>query len=99
QHKAVLKAGDSARGNKVVLGKIFKNSWEDKLKEVMNSKQEWIIQQLCYLQNTKDNRYEDISVFVADGVVQGFSSRISSNEIMNVGQGGFSQPVILMDDN
>ncbi|CAG8648557.1 1101_t:CDS:1 [Racocetra persica] len=31
QHKAVLKAGDSAGGNEVVLGKIFKNSWEDKL--------------------------------------------------------------------
>ncbi|KAF0513781.1 hypothetical protein F8M41_017735 [Gigaspora margarita] len=75
---AVLKAGDSIRGREVVLGKNF-NSWEDKLKEIMNSNKEWITQELCYLQNTKDNRYEDISVFVVDGVVQGFMSRISAN--------------------
>ncbi|CAG8747107.1 2914_t:CDS:2, partial [Racocetra fulgida] len=37
QHKAVLKAGDSAGGKEVILGKNFKDSWEDKLKEIMNS--------------------------------------------------------------
>ncbi|CAG8762032.1 1228_t:CDS:1 [Dentiscutata erythropus] len=99
QHKAVLKAGDSSRGKEVVLGKNIKNSWEDKLKEIMNSNKEWIMQELCYLQNTKDNRYEDISVFIIDGVVQGFSSRISFNEIVNVGHGGFRQSVILKHDN
>ncbi|CAG8741687.1 13395_t:CDS:2 [Gigaspora margarita] len=67
--------------------------------EIMNSNKEWIIQELCYLQNTKDNRYEDISVFVVDGVVQGFMSRISANEIVNVEQGGFFQSVVLKYDN
>ncbi|KAF0553871.1 putative conserved protein, circularly permuted ATPgrasp superfamily [Gigaspora margarita] len=99
QNKAVLKAGDSIRGREVVLGKNFKSSWEDKLKEIMNSNKEWIIQELCYLQNTKDNRYEDIAVFVVDGVVQGFMSRISANEIVNVEQGGFGQSVVLKYDN
>ncbi|CAG8825717.1 14933_t:CDS:1, partial [Dentiscutata erythropus] len=95
QHKAVLKAGNSSRGNEVILGKNFKNSWKDKLKEIMNSNKEWIVQELCYLQNTKDNRYEDIIVFVADGVVQGIGSRISSKEIVNIRQGGFAQSVVL----
>ncbi|CAG8819542.1 6117_t:CDS:1, partial [Cetraspora pellucida] len=99
QHKAVLKAGDSSRGREIVIGKNFKNNWEDKLKEVMNSNKEWIIQELCCLQNTKDNRYEDLSVFVADGVVQGFMSRISDTEIINIPQGGFFQPVILKYDD
>ncbi|CAG8777807.1 14682_t:CDS:1 [Gigaspora margarita] len=99
QHKAVLKAGDSSRGREVVLGKNFKSSWENKLKEIMNSNKEWIVQELCYLQNTKDNKYEDIAVFVADGVVQGFMSRISANEIVNVVQGGFIQSVVLKYDS
>ncbi|CAG8762014.1 6965_t:CDS:2, partial [Gigaspora rosea] len=38
---AVLKAGDSAAGLEIIIGKNFKNSWEDKLKEVMNSDKEW----------------------------------------------------------
>ncbi|CAG8483795.1 4288_t:CDS:1 [Cetraspora pellucida] len=99
QHKAVLKAGDSSRGREIVIGKNLENSWEDKLKEVMNSNKEWIMQELCYLQYTKDNRYEDISVFVADGIVQGFMSRISDTEIINIPQGGFFQPVILKYDD
>ncbi|CAG8552061.1 4664_t:CDS:1 [Dentiscutata erythropus] len=99
QHKAVLKAGESAGGKEVIIGKNFKNNWEDKLKEIMNSDKEWIIQELCYLQNVEDNRYEDISVFVADGIVQGFMSRNSDNEIVNVKQGGFYQSVILKHDN
>ncbi|CAG8784373.1 6210_t:CDS:2, partial [Dentiscutata erythropus] len=97
QHKAVLKAGDSIRGRDVILGKNFKDSWEDKLREIMNSNREWIIQELCYLQNTKDNRFEDITVFIADGVVQGFGSRISSSEVVNASHGGFGQSVVLND--
>ncbi|CAG8466133.1 6242_t:CDS:1 [Dentiscutata heterogama] len=99
QHKAVLKAGDSSRGREVILGKNYKNSWEDKLREIMNSNKEWIIQELCYLQNTKDNRYEDIAVFIVDGVVQGFGSRISSDEILNASKVGFGQSVVLKYDN
>ncbi|KAF0492474.1 hypothetical protein F8M41_021706 [Gigaspora margarita] len=99
QHKAVLKAGDSAAGLEIIIGKNFKNNWEDKLKEVMNSDKEWIIQELCYLQNTNENRYEDIAAFVCDGIVQGFMSRNSDNEIVNVNKGGFYQSVILKHDN
>ncbi|CAG8741788.1 6372_t:CDS:1 [Racocetra fulgida] len=99
QHKAVLKAGDSSRGREIVIGKNFNDSWEDKLKEIMNSDKEWIIQELCYLQNSKDNRYEDISVFVADGIVQGFMSRIGDTEIVNIPHGGRFQPVILKHDD
>ncbi|CAG8818828.1 9790_t:CDS:1, partial [Racocetra persica] len=95
QHKAVLKAGDSSRGREIVIGKNFTNRWEDKLKEVMNSNKEWVIQELCYLQNTKDNRYADISVFVADGIVQGFMSRVSDTEVVNIPQSGCFQSVIL----
>ncbi|CAG8826808.1 20151_t:CDS:2, partial [Gigaspora rosea] len=53
QHKAVLKASDSSRVEKLYLEKNYKNNWED------------------------------ILVFAADGIV-------STNEIVNVGQDGFS---------
>jgi len=46
------------------------------------------MQELCYLKNAEDGRYEDITVFLADGLVKGVSSRISANEITNVSLGG-----------
>ena len=36
------------------------------------------MQELCYLKNAEDGRYEDITVFLADGLVKGVSSRISA---------------------
>jgi hypothetical protein len=61
----------------------------------MSSNEEWVIQELCYLQNTKDGKYEDVTVFLADGLVKGISSRISPSEIVNVCQGGKFQAAIL----
>jgi hypothetical protein len=59
------------------------------------------MQELCYLKlkNTKDDKYQDIIVFLADGVVKGISSRISTNEIINVGQGGLLQSVVCVPMN
>jgi hypothetical protein len=57
------------------------------------------MQELCYLRNTKDNKYEDLIVFLTDGLVQGVASRISESEIINVSKGGFLQSVVLVDED
>jgi hypothetical protein len=62
----------------------------------MKSGQPWIIQELCSLRNIS-GRYEDISVFVSEGVLQGIVSRISANEIVNVSNGGLFQPAVLLE--
>jgi glutathione synthase/RimK-type ligase-like ATP-grasp enzyme len=95
----VLKPGDLARGEKIFFGKNFTNkAWEEKIKEAMSSNEEWILQELCYLSKTKDGKYQDIIVFLADGRVQGISSRVSEQEIVNVAKGGYVQAVVLRPD-
>jgi hypothetical protein len=61
----------------------------------MNSAEEWILQELCYLSKTKDGKYQDIIVFLADGQVCGISSRVSDQEVVNVAKGGYGQAVVL----
>ncbi|CAH1756517.1 15460_t:CDS:10 [Entrophospora sp. SA101] len=80
--KVVLKPGDFGNGEGIFFGKNFTESaWKDKIREAMESKQSRVIQERCYLRNTPDGRYEDISIYVVDGVARGFVSRISANEI------------------
>jgi len=55
------------------------------------------MQELCYLGRTKDGQYEDVTVFLADGLVQGIASRVSASEVINVARGGTSQVVILSE--
>lgn len=99
--QTVLKPGDLARGEKIFFGKNFtKKSWEDKIKEAMNSNEEWVLQELCCLSRTKDGKYQDIVVFLADGEMQGIASRVSDSEIVNVVKGGcYVQAVVLCSDN
>lgn len=98
QDKAVLKPGDLGRGKGVKFGKNFtKEVWEEKIKGAMNSQQAWVIQERCYLRNTPDGRYEDIAVYLIDGVAQGFLSRISVNEVVNIHNGGLFQPTVLIE--
>ena len=97
--QVVLKPGDLARGEKVFFGKNFaKKGWEEKIKEAMRSSEEWILQELCYLSKTEEGKYQDIIVFLADGKVQGISSRVSNHEIVNVAKGGYGQAVVLCPD-
>lgn len=97
--QVVLKPGDLARGEKIFFGKNFtKKAWEEKIKEVMNSSEEWILQELCYLSKNETGKYHDIIVFLADGKVQGIASRVSDNEIVNVAKGGYGQAVVLCSD-
>ncbi|CAI2192914.1 3855_t:CDS:2, partial [Funneliformis geosporum] len=58
---------------------------------------EFVIQERCYLRNTSDGRYEDIAVYLMDGKVQGFLSRISANEVVNVAKNGLFQPTVLLE--
>jgi len=97
--QVVLKPGDLARGEKVFFGKNFtKKGWEEKIKEAMSSSEEWILQELCYLSKTEEGKYQDIIVFLADGKVQGISSRVSDHEIVNVAKGGYVQAAVLCPD-
>jgi glutathione synthase/RimK-type ligase-like ATP-grasp enzyme len=94
--RAVLKPGDLSRGEGIKFGKYFEESaWQTEIEAATNSHEEWVIQELCYLKRAKDGRYEDITVFLADRLVKGVSSRISTNEIMNVSRGGVWQSVVL----
>ena len=94
--KAVLKPGDLSRGEGIKFGKHFEESaWQNEIEAATNSREEWVMQELCYLKNAEDGRYEDITVFLADGLVKGVSSRISANEITNVSLGGLWQSVVL----
>jgi len=101
--KAVLKPGDLARGENIFLGKNFTKKlssahWKEKIKKAMSSDGEWILQELCYLLKTKDGKYHDIIVFLADGRVRGIASRVSVHEIVNVAKGGRGQAVVLCLD-
>jgi len=97
--KAVLKPGDLARGENIFLGKnLTKKAWKEKIKKAMSSDGEWILQELCYLLKTKDGKYHDIIVFLADGRVRGIASRVSVHEIVNVAKGGRGQAVVLCLD-
>jgi hypothetical protein len=97
--KAVLKPGDLSRGEGIKFGKHFdEEAWKTEIKATANSREEWVMQELCYLQSTKDGRYEDITVFLADGLVQGVTSRISESEVINVSKGGLLQSVVLNYD-
>ncbi|CAG8604987.1 3585_t:CDS:2, partial [Ambispora leptoticha] len=98
--QTVLKPGDLARGEGILFGKNFTNEeWEKKIRKAMSSNEEWILQKLCYLSKTKDGKYQDIVVFLADGVVRGISSRVSDHEIVNIAQGGNRQAVVLDFEN
>ncbi|CAG8840604.1 11200_t:CDS:2, partial [Racocetra persica] len=46
----------------------------------------------------EDGKYQDITVFLADGVVRGIGSRVSDQEIVNVAQGGQRQAVVLSSE-
>ena len=97
--KAVLKPGDLSRGEGIKFGKYFdEKAWQTEIKTATSSSEEWVMQELCYLSQTKDGQYEDITVFLADGLVQGVASRISASEVINVAQGGLSQAVILAEE-
>jgi hypothetical protein len=87
-----------SRGEGIKFGKNFtEKDWQAEIEAATSSREEWVIQELCYLRRTKEGQYEDITVFLADGLVQGVASRISDSEIINVSQGGLSQAVILSE--
>jgi glutathionylspermidine synthase len=93
---SVLKPGDLARGNGVIFGKNCNdNIWKKNIQNAMNSDNEWVIQELCYLKKNENNEYHDIVVFIENGNIKGIGSRVSEDEIINVHKNGSSQPVIL----
>lgn len=94
---SVLKPGDLARGENIIFGKNCNNdTWKKHIQNAMDSSNNWVIQELCCLRKNKDNKYEDIVSFIADGEVKGVASRISQDEIINVHRNGSGQSVVLI---
>lgn len=98
KYKAVLKQADLSRGENIIFGKKCNDDvWKKYIQNAMNSKNNWIIQELCYLKrDNKSNKYEDLVVFIADGDIKGIASRTSNDEIVNVNKNGYPQPVVLI---
>ncbi|CAO3637592.1 unnamed protein product [Cunninghamella blakesleeana] len=93
---AVLKPGDLALGINVLFGKnCDDDTWKQHIQNAMASDNYWIMQELCYLKK-KNDRFEDLICYIADGEVVGIASR-SLNEIVNVHAGGRIQHVVLSE--
>ncbi|CAO3637584.1 unnamed protein product [Cunninghamella blakesleeana] len=94
---AVLKPGDLALGINVLFGKnCDDDTWKQHIQNAMASDNYWIMQELCYLKK-KNDRFEDLICYIADGEVVGIASRSSPSEIVNVYAGGRVQPVVLSE--
>ena len=73
-----------------------------------NKNKNWIVQEYCNIPKieipvfndkeiTFEERYFGIDFFMFNGKYSGIVSRISEKKIINVGSGGFEQPVLLID--
>ncbi|CAO3637604.1 unnamed protein product [Cunninghamella blakesleeana] len=95
---AVLKPGDLALGLDVLLGKnCDDDTWKQHIQKAMASDSYWVMQELCYLKR-KNDKFVDLTCYIADGEVVGVGSRISSSEIINVFAGGIGQCVVVIPE-
>ncbi|CAO3637552.1 unnamed protein product [Cunninghamella blakesleeana] len=95
---AVLKPGDLALGMDIQFGKnCDDDTWKQYIQKAMATDNYWIMQELCYLRRRNDE-FEDLICYVADGEVISVSSRISPNEIVNVFAGGRLQCVVVASE-
>jgi len=104
----VLKIDNETRGSNIYIGKnITTDRWKELLKD--NNNQNWIIQDYCNIPSTvilenKDGKIKEtekkygIDFFMYNGKYSGIVSRISESDIINVGSGGYEQPVLLVDN-
>lgn len=99
RENAVLKPGELAMGKGVIFGKYFTDEeWVEKIKSTMKSPNLWVIQDLCYLKRTEDGNYQDVAVYLVDGLVKGVVSRVSPDEVVNIRKVGRFQWVVLERD-
>lgn len=103
----VLKVDNETRGSNIYIGKdLNKNEWEFLLKEKIGKN--WIVQEYCSIPKIEvpviekneiifEDRYYGIDFFMFNGKFSGIVSRISEKKIINVGSGGFEQPVLVIE--
>ncbi|WP_077296912.1 hypothetical protein [Virgibacillus pantothenticus] len=102
--KLVLKVDNETRGSNIFIGKkTDSQTWSNLIYERKN--QNYIIQEYTEIPQVKVPLIEDgnvefvkrnfgIDMFILGGKFAGVVSRISQKDIINVGQGGFEQPVV-----
>lgn len=104
----VLKIDNETRGSNIFIGKNMAQDIWDSLIQASKNKN-YIIQEYCPIPkisvpkvNNKTieyvNRMFGIDMFIFGGKFAGVVSRISEKDIINVGQGGFEQPVVEVDE-
>ena len=103
----VIKIDNETRGSNIFIGKDSDpNFWENLIHN--NKNKNWIVQEYCNIPKieipvfndkeiTFEERYFGIDFFMFNGKYSGIVSRISEKKIINVGSGGFEQPVLLID--
>lgn len=102
----VLKVDNSTRGENVFLGKYTNHeTWSKIINDNKNGN--WIVQEYneipsveileCKGENIiKENKKFGIDIFMFGGKYAGIVSRISDKAVINLGQGGYEQPVIAL---
>ncbi|GAA0378675.1 hypothetical protein [Bacillus horti] len=100
----VLKIDNETRGSNVFIGNMVQQAEWDSLIE-KNKDTNWVVQEYYPIKEicvpiamdgdvSFVNKKFGIDMFMFGGKYAGVVSRISENSIINVGQGGFEQPVI-----
>ena len=105
QRDLVLKIDNGTRGADVIIGRtVSATEWQRLIAEHKNSN--WVIQEYCPIPEIEtlvvgdalatEPRKFGIDMFMLGGRFAGIVSRISSSPIINVGQSGFEQPVVVL---
>lgn len=104
KNQLVLKVDNETRGSNIFIGKITDvDTWSKLIHDRKNIN--YIIQEYCEIPqvnvpiyNGENTEFVDrkfgIDMFMFGGEFAGVVSRISEKDIINVGQGGYEQPVI-----
>ncbi len=105
QRDLVLKIDNGTRGADVIIGRtVSATGWQQLIAKHKNS--HWIIQEYCPIPEIEtlvvgdalvtEPRKFGIDMFMLGGHFAGIVSRISSSSVINVGQSGFEQPVVVL---
>lgn len=93
---SVLKPGCLSCGNGIKFGKDYDDDvWIEHLKNAMKSDNNYVLQKLCNLNKFKNNKYQDIAIYIIDGEIKGIISRESNDIIVNINKNGLLKPVVL----
>jgi glutathionylspermidine synthase len=108
KNKFVIKIDNETRGSNIFIGKnISILAWEKLIEECINKN--WLVQQYCQIPEIKvpeimdgnlvmTNKKYGIDFFMYNGLFKGIVSRVSGSDVINVGSGGYEQPVLTIQE-